>query len=182
MPETWLRELLYPANLLTIVRLALVPVIARELQAMSTQRAACALAAAFFTDVIDGPIARARGEVSEMGKILDPISDKALLNVTAHFLVGRYGLPRWVAILLLVRDLAIVAGSTAIFQRSNRIEMSQPVGKFTTVAFGAGFLLHIAAGERWSRPVLALAALLLAASTVFYGKTLIGSLSMRSAN
>jgi CDP-diacylglycerol--glycerol-3-phosphate 3-phosphatidyltransferase len=165
------REVLYPANLLTLARLLLVPLIVRSLQQGTQRRATLLIGAALLTDVIDGPIARARGEVSELGKVLDPVTDKLLLNATALTLARRQGFPAWVAGLLIVRDVAILLGSAAIYRKRTRIEVAQPVGKLTTVAFGLALLLHMLGGARRSRWALLPAIALLAGSAIAYGRT-----------
>jgi CDP-diacylglycerol--glycerol-3-phosphate 3-phosphatidyltransferase len=81
------RELLYPSNLLTISRLLLAPVTLFLLSKPERQRVALfCLALTMLTDAVDGPIARARGEVSRLGEILDPVADKLLVDGTAIIL------------------------------------------------------------------------------------------------
>jgi CDP-alcohol phosphatidyltransferase len=106
------RELLYPSNMLTIARLALVPLTLNYLGRPERRRAALiCLAVTMLTDAIDGPIARARGEVSRLGEILDPIADKLLLDGAALILTRTRGFPWWVTALLLFRDVGIVAAA-----------------------------------------------------------------------
>jgi CDP-diacylglycerol---glycerol-3-phosphate 3-phosphatidyltransferase len=177
-PRVQLRELLYPANLLTYTRLLLVPLIVRDLPRPDRQRRAkLLLAAALFTDLIDGPIARHRGEVSEIGKVLDPITDKLLLNGTMFSLAQSGRFPRWIANLLLVRDIAILIGSALIFHRHTEIKMAQPLGKASTLGFGLALLLYLFDGPRSGRPVLHLALLALAGSVVQYGRTFLQAFS-----
>jgi CDP-diacylglycerol--glycerol-3-phosphate 3-phosphatidyltransferase len=102
--------LLNVANLLTVVRLLLVPVFLWLLFTDGTGWRIAALvvfAGASFTDRVDGQLARSRNLVTDFGKIADPIADKAL---TGSALVGLSLLGElwwWVTIVILVRELGI---------------------------------------------------------------------------
>ncbi|HEV7934723.1 MAG TPA: CDP-diacylglycerol--glycerol-3-phosphate 3-phosphatidyltransferase [Actinomadura sp.] len=98
------------ANLLTLVRMALVPVFVLLLFTGSTSGRLAALVVfgvASMTDWIDGELARKRNLVTDFGKIADPIADKAL---TGSALVGLSVLGElwwWVTIAILVREIGI---------------------------------------------------------------------------
>ncbi|HEY0541754.1 MAG TPA: CDP-diacylglycerol--glycerol-3-phosphate 3-phosphatidyltransferase [Actinoallomurus sp.] len=98
------------ANLLTAVRLLLVPVFLWLLFTDGTWWRFAALvvfAVASFTDRVDGQLARSRNLVTDFGKIADPIADKAL---TGSALVGLSLLGDlwwWVTVLILVREVGI---------------------------------------------------------------------------
>jgi CDP-diacylglycerol--glycerol-3-phosphate 3-phosphatidyltransferase len=98
------------ANLLTLARMALVPLFVWLLFAGSTPGRLAALAVfgvASMTDWVDGELARKRNLVTDFGKIADPIADKAL---TGSALVGLSVLGQlwwWVTIAILVREIGI---------------------------------------------------------------------------
>jgi CDP-diacylglycerol--glycerol-3-phosphate 3-phosphatidyltransferase len=102
--------LLNIANVLTVVRLLLVPFFLWLLFTDGTWWRIAALvvfALASFTDRIDGQLARSRNLVTDFGKIADPIADKAL---TGSALVGLSLLGDlwwWVTIVILVREIGI---------------------------------------------------------------------------
>jgi CDP-diacylglycerol---glycerol-3-phosphate 3-phosphatidyltransferase len=107
--------LLNVANLLTLVRLAIVPVFLVVLfigdgTSPSWRLAATGLfALASITDHLDGQLARKNNLVTDFGKIIDPIADKAL---TGSALVGLSilgELPWWVTIVIAVRELGVTA-------------------------------------------------------------------------
>ncbi|MCX6467254.1 MAG: CDP-diacylglycerol--glycerol-3-phosphate 3-phosphatidyltransferase [Pseudonocardiales bacterium] len=107
--------LLNIANVLTGIRLLLVPVFLYALFAEDGRDAAWRLAAfgvfavASFTDSLDGDLARRRGLVTAFGTIADPIADKAL---TGSALVGLSMLdllPWWVTVVILGRELGVTA-------------------------------------------------------------------------
>ena len=104
-----------PANLLTALRMGLVPVFlvlaaASEMSRPGWRMAACVtFGVASATDFVDCWIARRFGLVTAFGKVADPIADKALTG-SALVLLSWYGaLPWWVTALILVRETGITA-------------------------------------------------------------------------
>ncbi|MEV5825281.1 CDP-alcohol phosphatidyltransferase family protein [Spirillospora sp. NPDC052242] len=98
------------ANLLTMLRIALVPLFVwlLFLEGTGWRLAAFAVfAAASITDKIDGDIARARGLVTDFGKIADPIADKALTGAALISLSILGELWWWVTIAIMVREVGI---------------------------------------------------------------------------
>lgn len=105
--------LLNIANLLTILRLLLVPVFLWALLAadgidMQWRLLAFAVfAAAAITDRFDGELARKLGLVTAFGTIADPIADKALMGSALIGLSALHLLPWWVTVVILGRELGI---------------------------------------------------------------------------
>jgi CDP-diacylglycerol--glycerol-3-phosphate 3-phosphatidyltransferase len=103
------------ANALTVLRIALVPVFGWLLlfgdghQQRYRILAAGVFAVASITDRIDGDIARARGIVTDFGKVSDPIADKALMGAALVGLSLLDELPWWVTLVVLVREVGITA-------------------------------------------------------------------------
>jgi CDP-diacylglycerol--glycerol-3-phosphate 3-phosphatidyltransferase len=101
------------ANGLTLLRLLLVPVFAwallREHGTDTTWRviAFVIFAVASFTDRLDGDLARRRGLVTDVGKMADPIADKALTGTALVGLSALDLLPWWVTVVILTRELGI---------------------------------------------------------------------------
>jgi CDP-diacylglycerol--glycerol-3-phosphate 3-phosphatidyltransferase len=101
------------ANGLTLLRLVLVPVFAVSVTASGMTHtgwriAACLIFAfASMTDLVDGWIARRFGLVTSVGKVADPIADKALTGAALVLLSVYDRLPWWVTVLILVRELGI---------------------------------------------------------------------------
>lgn len=98
------------ANVLTMLRILMVPVFAwLFLQDGTVMRVAATavFVAAALTDKLDGHLARSRGLITDLGKILDPIADKALV-IAALVLLSMDGLvPWWVTLVIIVRELGI---------------------------------------------------------------------------
>ena len=100
------------ANVLTIVRLVLVPVFVVCLLAGGTAGRLAALAVfcvASATDVLDGRLARSRGLVTDFGKIADPVADKALTGAALICLSALGELPWWVTGVIMFRELGVTA-------------------------------------------------------------------------
>ena len=100
-------------NALTVLRLAVVPVFAVLLLTDGgldeTQRywATLFFALAIITDRYDGMIARRTGQVTEFGKLADPIADKALTGTALIGLSVLELLPWWVTLVILVREVGV---------------------------------------------------------------------------
>lgn len=168
-----LRELCYPANLLTIARLLLLPATLRAtLRPEHRWRAIGLLGAAMLTDAVDGTLARRRQEISPLGTLLDPLADKLMINGTALALTHSRGFPWWAVALLLGRDAAILLGGALIYRRRSVIAVAQPAGKATTLALTVAMLLYIADGERSGKPALLVALIPFGASIIVYAKQL----------
>ncbi|MFC8733350.1 CDP-diacylglycerol--glycerol-3-phosphate 3-phosphatidyltransferase [Luteimicrobium sp. NPDC057192] len=104
------------ANAITVVRILLVPVfIVLLVQGGSGPgdhpgwrwAAFVLFGLAALTDRVDGQIARSRGLVTELGKLLDPIADKALMGGALVTLSVLGDVPWWVTIVILVREVGI---------------------------------------------------------------------------
>jgi CDP-diacylglycerol--glycerol-3-phosphate 3-phosphatidyltransferase len=108
------------ANVLTVVRILLVPVFVLCLVNGGTVWRYVSLAAflgASVTDYLDGQLARKRGLVTDFGKIADPIADKALTGAALITLTVLGELSGWVTGLILVREIGITAMRFAVIRR-----------------------------------------------------------------
>jgi CDP-diacylglycerol--glycerol-3-phosphate 3-phosphatidyltransferase len=103
------------ANALTFVRLLLVPVFAVLLlhdgghQGHWRVGATVVFGVASLTDRFDGELARRRGLITDLGKIVDPIADKALIGTALVGLSWLGQLPWWVTGAVLVREVGVTA-------------------------------------------------------------------------
>jgi cardiolipin synthase (CMP-forming) len=107
------------ANLLTILRLLLVPVFVIAIYYQEFIWALGLFFGAAITDGLDGFFARAFNQKTQLGTILDPMADKLLL-VTAFIVLSSHGMtktapiPFWVTVAAISRDIFIVLGALAI--------------------------------------------------------------------
>jgi CDP-diacylglycerol---glycerol-3-phosphate 3-phosphatidyltransferase len=110
-PQT--ARLLNLPNTLTVLRLAVVPLFAVLLlsddgdSTAGRYWATLVFALAIITDRYDGMIARRRGQVTEFGKLADPIADKALTGTALIGLSVLELLPWWVTVAILVREVGV---------------------------------------------------------------------------
>jgi cardiolipin synthase (CMP-forming) len=106
------------------------------------------------TDWVDGYIARRSGQVSTLGKILDPVADRLAIAAALVTLVVLGAFPLWAALLVLVRDgLILAAGAILLFRMSVRLEVRW-IGKAATFGLMCA-IPAIAWGnfDLWLRPV-----------------------------
>ena len=125
-------------NLLSFARIAAIPVLVWLTASSGTRLAAVALFAVLAaTDWIDGLIARRTGQVSDLGRILDPVADRLAIaaGLIAFAVVGL--LPFWAALLILLRDLVVLVGGAALLVgRGIRVDV-RPIGKLATFSLMA---------------------------------------------
>ena len=122
-------------NVISFLRIALIPVFVALIVGPDTTRAGLVLfVIVVATDWVDGALARATGQVSDLGKILDPVADRLAIAAGLIALVVADAFPLWAALLILVRDVAVlIAGLVLLSKRRARIEVRY-LGKVATFA------------------------------------------------
>ena len=155
------------ANVLTVVRIFLVPVFVFCLVQGGTAWRLAALAAfggASFTDFLDGQLARKRGLVTDFGKIADPIADKALTGSALVVLSALGELPWWVTGVILFRELAVTGLRFWVISRG--VIAASRGGKIKTMLQVIAIALYILPGPfRIVREVVMGAALIVTVVT-----------------
>lgn len=132
-------KVLTAANVVSFVRLCLIPVYLWLLLAGCDLAATLVFAVAAATDFLDGQIARRTHTVSRLGQLLDPAVDRLLMitGVLGVFLVGR--VPLWVIVVVLLRDALMLLGGLWLLRRHRiRIPVVYP-GKVATTLLFVGF-------------------------------------------
>ncbi len=97
-------------NVLTMIRIALIPALIYALQAAFRGHEVVALAvflAASFTDTVDGFLARRTNRITALGQLLDPIADKLLVCSAFISLVGIGSVEAWMAVVIVGRELGV---------------------------------------------------------------------------
>ncbi|GAA3041784.1 hypothetical protein GCM10020229_61210 [Kitasatospora albolonga] len=160
------------ANVLTMLRLAIVPVFVLLLFADGGHDpkwravAWAAFAVAMITDVFDGELARRKGLVTDFGKIADPIADKAIMGSALIGLSVLGDLPWWVTALILARELGITLMRFWVI-RYGVIPASRG-GKLKTLTQGIAVGMYVLELTGWlatARAVVMTAAVLLTLGT-----------------
>lgn len=159
-------------NALTVLRLILVPVFLLTLFAQGGHDPAWRWAAfvifalAALTDRYDGHIARKRGQITDFGKIADPIADKALTGSALVALSMLGDLAWWITVVILVREIGITLMRFAVIRYG--VIAASPGGKAKTLLqiFAIGlYLMPLPEGLDWVRVAIMGAAVLLTIGT-----------------
>lgn len=170
--RTLLRHL---PNLITLLRIAMVPAIFALLLAQQFEAALWLVLVAGGSDALDGFLAKHFGWQSRLGSLLDPIADKLLLLGCFIGLWWTGQVPTWLLALVIGRDLVIVAGAVT-FHLLIRPLSGEPtlLGKLATflqIGLVLLWLLHLAWWPQlqpWIEPAMLLTAALIVLSGIDY--------------
>ena len=128
------RELTNLPNLITMSRVVLIPFVLFFMDNFNPLRsfiASILYGFAALGDFLDGYLARKRGEVSLLGKFLDPLADKVLVMAVLVYMVALERVPPWVVVVLIARDLAIT-GLRSIASAQGLVIAASDGGKIKT--------------------------------------------------
>lgn len=125
-PESKLLILSYLPNVITIGRIvALFPLVWLLLNHHYSYALLVALLAGL-SDGLDGFLARRFGWQGWLGGILDPLADKAMMTCCYAILAWQTILPMWLFILVILRDIVIVGGTTYYHFKIGKIKQAKP--------------------------------------------------------
>jgi cardiolipin synthase len=136
------RRILTLPNLLSAARIALIPLFVVLLLDPDTRvQGFVLLLVLVSTDWVDGLIARRTGQVTEIGKVLDPVADRLALAAALITFIALDAIPLWAALLVLIRDAVILGAGIVLGARGIRIAV-RPMGKYATFTlwWGIGFI------------------------------------------
>ena len=145
-----------PANVVTLLRICLVPVFVVAIISPwpeyfpfwpDAEASKAWIAAGIFvllaaTDGLDGYLARSRGEVTNFGKFIDPLADKILVAAALLALIELGVLPSWVALIILTREF-IVSGIRMVAASQGVVIAASWYGKAKTVSQIIAIVLFI---------------------------------------
>lgn len=138
------------ANAITFVRLAGLPLFVwLLLGARRPGLALLVLAVVATTDWVDGYVARRFDQVTRLGRVMDPLIDRALLATAGVTLAVAGILPWWIVALIVVRDVLLVAVGLVLFGGIPAIPVSR-AGKFATACLLAGVPSYLIAVLDWA--------------------------------
>ncbi len=136
-------------NIITLLRLALIPVVGCLLAVESYRWALSLFLVAALSDLVDGYIARRFGLVSKLGATLDPIADKLNMFVVTVLLAWQALIPIWLALAIVLRDVVIAGGALAYHVLIGPVKMAPTLlSKINTFVEFALLLLVMAAAAR----------------------------------
>ena len=145
------------ANLLSIVRLFLLPFVLAALlvnQPNYDMIAFGLIVLAGLTDYFDGIAARRRNEISQLGKIIDPVADKLFVAFLGCILILLRGLPVWFVAVFLIRDFLILTVSYLLFLNRDIVITSSFLGKITSVVLLLTLVLYTVRLEAIGLPLV----------------------------
>ena len=120
-------------NILTLLRIILVPVIVIFLIQESYAKALLVFVIAGLTDALDGALARLLNKQTELGSFLDPLADKILLSTSFISLAIFTLIPGWLTVIVISRDFIILLGILILSMMSITYEIKPIfVSKVTT--------------------------------------------------
>ena len=162
-------------NIITFARLGLLPVLLWALAVREYETAFWLFVAASLGDGLDGWLARKLNQMSRLGALLDPIADKLTILGIAWILATQGSLPVWMAALMSLRDLIIVAGALAYRQIVGSLEMAptklsklNTLLEFLLLALALMLANRWIAAAPWWMPYLAVVAFTIVASGAQY--------------
>lgn len=131
------------SNLLSLSRIFLGFIVYLLLIDRNTLGAVLIAVIAILTDYADGYLARKRDEISELGKILDPLADKVAIACAALALYQSYDLPSWILLIIIGRDILILFGSTLLLGKVKSVMASELPGKVAVTVISLLILIYI---------------------------------------
>lgn len=162
-PDSRTSAIWTPANVVTMVRICLVPVFVVALlspwpawigfEDVVTEHVKSLVAAVLFiiiscTDWVDGYLARSRGEVTDFGKFMDPLADKILVAAALLALVEQGVLPSWPVLVILAREF-IVSGVRMVAASKGEVIAASWWGKAKTVSQIVAIVLFLVKDLYW---------------------------------
>ena len=147
------RNFFYVSNLLSIIRLGLTPFLFHTIIRRFHLATLIIGGLAILTDVLDGYFARRLDQRTNLGKILDPIADKAIISVVIIALIlSNSSFPVWAFVVVIVRDVLIVFANIFLFHRTQIIARSDKWGKCTTLFLATALILYVLADSKLTLP------------------------------
>ncbi|MBU0480127.1 MAG: CDP-alcohol phosphatidyltransferase family protein [Proteobacteria bacterium] len=161
-------------NLITLIRIILVPVMVIFLLAGKHGHALVVFVIAVISDGVDGFIARAFKQKTSLGAFLDPLADKLLLT-TAYIILSVYHfVPVWLAVMIVSRDVIILSGLAVLSAYDRFPDIKPTIDSKITTFFQMStvvYLLaynHAAADSRFGAYLMLVTALMTAISGTRY--------------
>ena len=130
----WKREFLNLPNMLTLLRIGMIPVfvvLLHKATPLTSLLAGSVFALAALTDVVDGFLARRWNMITVTGKLLDPLADKLIVAAALVMMASLGRIPAWIVIVLLSREF-LVSGLRQIAVSEGLVIAAGQEGKWKT--------------------------------------------------
>ena len=129
-------------NILTIVRFLLIPIIIVFALNDNYVATIIVLTISGFTDILDGFIARRFNLISDFGKLMDPLADKATQITILAVLTIQKIIPFWILTIVLLKEFVMIAGASFLYGKE-LVVSSKWYGKLSTVLFYAAIVCSL---------------------------------------
>jgi len=126
------------ANLVTCLRLLLIPLVVWLLGQGHRDSAFAAVLLFFLGDLLDGFLARSRNEITNLGKFLDPLADKLLAFSLLLWFAAQGEISWWSAGLLVAQNALLLAGSLKLWSKGKSTLPARFSGKLAACLLGLG--------------------------------------------
>lgn len=136
-------QILTLPNLLSLLRLLMIPVFIWLYLNGYKGWTAAVLVLSGLTDVVDGYIARRFGQVSDIGKALDPVADKLTQAAMLLCLMSHYPMMIIPFVLLAVKEVFAAISGLIVIKRTGRVPGAEWHGKLTTLLLYGMMILHV---------------------------------------
>jgi len=176
------RQIFTIPNIISTIRIFLAFPVYYYLSIQENNIAMVYILIALFTDVLDGFIARRFNQISEAGKILDPLADKMCIAGAFIALALYQEFPFWIMIAIIGRDVLIILGSLLLAGKNNIILPSNVPGKMTVFLislYGISYILRI---EILFTPLLVLVTIFILISFYYYLRVFIDNISNETSS
>ena len=162
-------------NLLTLLRIALLPAVVWRFQKGDSSGALALYVIAMLTDAVDGFLARTLNQITTLGKLLDPVADKLSLLTLLALFVADGQIPFWLLAVVLVKEAILIVGSAVALHRGVVVH-ALPIGKVTTVTFIFSMIARVLKQSRMADVLLGISVGLSLVALVWYSVVLMGKM------
>ena len=132
----------YVPNALTVIRFLLIPIIVIACVQGQYILAIAVLSISGLTDILDGTIARKYNYITDFGKLMDPLADKAtqISLLTTLFIKG--AIPIWILAIVVLKEFCMVSGASFLYGKE-LVVSSKWYGKLATVLFYIAMVISL---------------------------------------
>lgn len=137
------KEIFYLSNIISFSRFILLAICLYFLINDNYLLTCLMIVLIWLSDLADGFIARKRNEISELGKIIDPLADKiVIISLVIVLLLNRI-IPAYYVIIIILRDALILAGGLYLNYKKNMVLQSNWLGKIAVFTIGFTLVLSL---------------------------------------
>ena len=162
------KEIFTLSNIISFIRIFFSVPIFYYISIHDNTTALIFIAIAVISDWIDGYYARKWNQITTLGKIIDPLADKAC-TIGGFLALSLYqGLPLWVTAVIIIRDVIIMIASLVVIGQSNKVMASNIPGKITVLIISVLGVIYLLQWEYLKFPLLILAMIFILYSSINY--------------